>query len=80
MPKKNHNFMTRKEAADYLGISELTLLHMIWDGAVEAFKVHNRWLVQREALDNYIRRNLTRPESQQAQLSPQKTHSLARSS
>ncbi len=48
------DIMTFKECKDTLKIGKNTLLDLIHDGQIGAFKVGNRWKIPREALISYL--------------------------
>lgn len=48
------DIMTFKECKDTLKIGKNTLLNLIHDGRIEAFKIGNRWKIPREALISYL--------------------------
>lgn len=48
------DIMTFKECKDTLKIGKNTLLDLIHDGQIEAFKIGNRWKIPREALISYL--------------------------
>ena len=49
------DIMTFKECKDTLKIGKNTLLDLIHDGQIEAFKIGNRWKIPKAALISYLR-------------------------
>lgn len=48
------DILTFKECKDTLKIGKNTLLDLIHDGQIEAFKIGNRWKIPKEALISYL--------------------------
>lgn len=46
--------MTLKEAAEYLRVSESTLLRLLKGGKIPAGKVGRQWRIRRVSLDAYL--------------------------
>lgn len=49
------DIMTFKECKDTLKIGKNTLLDLIHDGQIEAFKIGRRWKIPKAALISYLR-------------------------
>ncbi len=47
--------MTFKECKEILKIGKNTLLDLIHNGELDAFKVGNRWKITRESVEEFIR-------------------------
>ena len=47
--------MTFNECKDILKIGKNTLLDLIHNGELDAFKVGNRWKITRESVEEFIR-------------------------
>jgi excisionase family DNA binding protein len=48
------DIMTFKECQNVLKIGKNSLLDLLHDGSIEAFKIGNRWKIPKEAVLNYI--------------------------
>jgi excisionase family DNA binding protein len=59
MPAKSSRIWTKKEVAQYLGISEITVLRMIQSGDVPAYKVRGRWRLKEEDIECYLQERST---------------------
>jgi excisionase family DNA binding protein len=47
-------YLTIKEVAARLRLSEITVYRMLWDGEIPSYKVRHRRLVSEQALANYL--------------------------
>ena len=47
--------MTFKECQEFLKVGKNTLLDLIHNQEIEAFKIGNRWKIPRESLEEFIR-------------------------
>ena len=47
--------MTFNECKDILKVGKNTLLDLIHNGEIDAFKVGNRWKITRESVEEFIR-------------------------
>ena len=56
MPKLKDKLLTIKEVADYLRVSERSVLRYIEAGRLKAIKV-GYWRVSEKALEDFIKRN-----------------------
>lgn len=52
------DIMTFKECQNVLKIGKNSLLDLIHDGEVEAFKIGNRWKIPKAAIIEYIKNKL----------------------
>lgn len=52
-------FLSTGELAKLLGISRVAVYKKIKKGKIDAFKVGNRYVISRRALDNLLGKNLT---------------------
>lgn len=50
------DFLTVKEVAEILRVSQPTVLRMIDDGELRAIRVRNQWRIRRADLDGYLQR------------------------
>jgi len=55
--KKTKRLYSRKEAAEFLGISLSTLIRLIRRGVIPTVKIGSRRLIDREDLDRYVEMN-----------------------
>ena len=47
--------MTFNECKDILKVGKNTLLDLIHNGEIDAFKVGNRWKITRESVEEFVR-------------------------
>ena len=47
--------MTFKECQEFLKVGKNTLLDLIHNREIEAFKIGNRWKIPRESVEEFIR-------------------------
>lgn len=52
--KQNHPVFTVKEAADYLRLSEMTILRLAQKGTIPGSKIGRQWRFSREVLINLV--------------------------
>lgn len=55
MFEKVHDILTFKECQKLLKIGKNTLLDLIHNGEIEAFKIGNRWKIPKECVLEYLR-------------------------
>lgn len=55
MFEKVHDILTLKECQKVLKVGRNTMLNLIYDGSIEAFKIGNRWKIPKEAVIRYLR-------------------------
>lgn len=48
------DIMTFKECQDVLKVGKNTLLHLIHNRSIEAFRIGNRWKIPKDAVIEYI--------------------------
>lgn len=48
------DIMTFKECQNVLKVGKNTLLNLIHDGSIEAFRIGNRWKIPKDAVIEYI--------------------------
>jgi len=63
MPPSQPSLWSRKEVAAYLGVSEITVLRMIQNRDLAAYKVRGKWRFRPEDIDRYLREHSTVPPS-----------------
>lgn len=49
------DIMTFKECQNVLKVGKNTLLNLIHDGSIEAFRIGNRWKIPKDAVLEYIK-------------------------
>ena len=49
------DILTFNECKDLLKVGKNTLLHLLNDGKIEAFRIGNRWKIPKAAVLEYIR-------------------------
>ena len=49
------DIMTFKECQNVLKVEKNTLLNLIHDGSIEAFRIGNRWKIPKDAVLEYIK-------------------------
>jgi len=59
MPAKSSPIWTKKEVAQYLGISEITVQRMVQSRDVPAYKVRGRWRFKQEDIERYLQERST---------------------
>ena len=47
--------MTFKECQAYLKVGKNTLLNLLHDNEIQAFKIRSRWKIPRESVEEFIR-------------------------
>jgi excisionase family DNA binding protein len=52
---------SRKDVADYLGVSPLTVLRMIQNGDLPAYKVKGQWKIKEEDVEQYLQTHSNQP-------------------
>jgi len=52
------DIMTIKEVADYLKINEKTIYKLAKEKKIPAFKIGGNWRFKKEAIDEWIKRNM----------------------
>ena len=52
---------SRKDVADYLGVSPLTVLRMIQNGDLPAYKVKGQWKIKEEDVEQYPQDHSNQP-------------------
>jgi excisionase family DNA binding protein len=52
---------SRKDVADYLGVSPLTVLRMIQNGDLPAYKVKGQWKFKEEDVEQYLQDHSNQP-------------------
>jgi excisionase family DNA binding protein len=52
---------SRKDVADYLGVSPLTVLRMIQNGDLPAYKVKGQWKIKGEDVEQYLQDHSNQP-------------------
>lgn len=50
--------LTFRECQKYLKVGKNTLLELIHDGSIDAFKIGNRWKIPKESVYEYIKNRL----------------------
>ena len=53
--KNVQDILTLKECQQVLKVGRNTMLNLIYDGSIEAFKIGNRWKIPKESLIQYLR-------------------------
>lgn len=56
--KDNSGLMTIEEAADYLRFHASTVYRLARQGAIPAVKVGKQWRIDRQTLEDWVRRKL----------------------
>jgi len=59
MPAKSSPIWTKKDVAQYLGISEITVQRMVQSRDVPAYKVRGRWRFKQEDIERYLQERST---------------------
>ncbi len=54
---------SRKDVADYLGVSPLTVLRMIQNGDLPAYKVKGQWKIKKEDVEQYLQDHAVQPRT-----------------
>ena len=55
MTTLNESVISSAEAASFLGIHPLSIQKLIYSGALPAEKIANRWLIPRDALNEFAK-------------------------
>ena len=55
MFKKIPDIMTFKECQKLLKVGKNTLLNLIHNGEIDAFKIGNRWKITKESIIDYVK-------------------------
>ncbi len=53
--------MTLKEVAKYLGVHSMTVYRLLKEKKLPGFKVGGQWRTKKEVLDNYLLREIDKP-------------------
>jgi len=62
MPPSEPRLWSRREVAAYLGVSEITVLRMIQNRDLAAYKVRGKWRFRPEDIDRYLQEHSTVPQ------------------
>jgi excisionase family DNA binding protein len=54
--------MTLKEVAKYLGVHSMTVYRLLKEKKLPGFKVGGQWRTKKEVLDNYLLREIDKPQ------------------
>ena len=54
--------MTLKEVAKYLGVHSMTVYRLLKEKKLPGFKVGGQWRTKKEVLDNYLIREIDKPQ------------------
>ena len=53
--ESNHGYITSREAAEVLGAKHVTVSQLCQHGKLSALKIANRWLIPRDALEEFAK-------------------------
>ena len=62
MTARASRLWSKKEVAEYFGVSEVTVQRMIQNGDLTAYKIKGRWKLKEEDIEQHLRERSSQPQ------------------